>query len=336
MKKFKNVVLAIESSCDDTSAAIVCDGEVLSNITASQSVHELYGGVIPELASRQHMIHMIPVVDAALKNAGVTLSEVDAIAFTQGPGLLGSLIVGVTTAKSLALALGIPLVNVHHMHAHILAHFAEDPKPEFPFLCLTVSGGHTQIVKVSGYNDMEILGSTLDDAAGEAFDKAGKMLGLEYPAGPLIDKLATKGKPVFKFPKPHVKDLDFSFSGLKTSILYFLQKNMKENPEFIQQNLNDLCCSIQEVIVDILIEKLLKASELTGIKQVGIAGGVSANSFLRNKLTLTGSKYGWTTYIPSLQYCTDNAGMVGIAGYYKFLEGSFSDQSVVPMARLEF
>jgi N6-L-threonylcarbamoyladenine synthase len=336
LKKFKNVILAIESSCDDTSAAVVGDGKVLSNLTASQTVHEIYGGVIPELASRQHMIHMIPVVDSALKTAGVSLSDVDAVAFTQGPGLLGSLIVGVTTAKALALALGIPLVNVHHMHAHILAHFAEDPMPEFPFLCLTVSGGHTQIVIVRDFSDMEVLGTTIDDAAGEAFDKAGKMLGLDYPAGPIIDKLAALGKPVFKFPKPQVRELDFSFSGLKTSILYFLQKKMKENPDFIQQNLNDLCCSIQTVIVDILMDKLILASELTGIKQIGIAGGVSANSLLRTKLLLTGSEKEWTTFIPSFQYCTDNAGMVGIAGYYKYLQGSFTDQTVVPMARLEF
>lgn len=336
MKKFKIVILAIESSCDDTSAAVVADGKVLSNLIASQSVHEQFGGVIPELASRQHIINIIPVIDEALQQAQMSLQEIDGIAFTQGPGLLGSLIVGVSTAKALALAIDKPLISVHHMKAHIMAHFAEEPKPEIPFLCLTVSGGHTQIVHIKSYNEMEILGSTIDDAAGEAFDKAGKMLGLDYPAGPIIDKLALSGRPVFEFAKPKVEHLDFSFSGLKTSILYFLQKKMKENPHFIKENLNDLCSSIQVSIVDILIDKLIKATEFTGIQQVGIAGGVSANSHLRERLKTVGKEKGWTTYIPSFQYCTDNAGMIGIAGYYQFLAGNFTNQTVRPEARLAF
>lgn len=336
MKKFKNVILAIESSCDDTSASVVADGKVMSNLTASQTEHEIYGGVIPELASRQHMFHIIPVIDTALSQAGITLTDVSAVAFTQGPGLLGSLIVGVSTAKALALALDKPLVNVHHMHAHILAHFAEEPTPEFPFLCLTVSGGHTQIVKVNDFHDMEILGTTIDDAAGEAFDKVGKMLGLDYPAGPLIDKKARLGKPVFTFPKPQVSGLDFSFSGLKTSILYFLQKKMKEDPLFIQTHLNDLCSSVQYSIVHILMDKLIIAAEFNQIKHIGIAGGVSANSLLRSALQTTGEEKGWKTFIPAFEYCTDNAAMVGIAGYYKYLKGDFADQTVVPLARMEF
>ena len=336
MLKNKISLLAIESSCDDTSAAIITDGVVMSNRTATQIVHQQYGGVVPELASRQHLIQIIPVVDAAFKDAGIHLMDIDAIAFTRGPGLLGSLIVGVSMAKSLALSMDIPLIDVHHMHAHVLAHFAEDPKPAFPFLCLTVSGGHTQIIQVNDYTDMKILGSTIDDAAGEAFDKTGKMLGLDYPAGPVIDKLAKLGKPVFKFPEPQVEGLNFSFSGLKTSILYFLQKAIAVNPDFIQENLHDICCSVQTTIVHILLKKLKMASEQTGIKEVGIAGGVSANSFLRHSFEEEGVKNGWNTYIPSFEYCTDNAGMIAVAGYYKFLKGEFCDQGVSPLARMEF
>lgn len=329
-------ILSIESSCDDTSAAVIRDGAVLSNVTASQTIHNQYGGVIPEVASRQHLQNIIPVIDVALKDAQILKSELDAIAFTRGPGLLGSLIVGVSAAKALALSLDIPIIDVHHMHAHILAHFAEDPKPDFPFLCLTVSGGHTQIVKVNSHRDMEILGSTIDDAAGEAFDKTGKMLGLEYPAGPIIDKLAKLGKHTFTFPEPQVGILDFSFSGLKTSILYFLQREMAANPSFIQENINDICCSVQTTIVKILLKKLKKASDITGIKQIGIAGGVSANSFLRSELKNLGEKHGWQTFIPAFAYCTDNAGMIGVAAYFKYLDQDFADQSVTPQARLEF
>lgn len=333
----KNIyILAIESSCDDTSAAVICDGQVLSNKVANQIVHKEYGGVIPELASRQHLIHIIPVIDSAIKAAGIAVADLSAIAFTRGPGLLGSLIVGVSAAKGLALSLDIPMVEVHHMHAHILAHFADAPMPSFPFLCLTVSGGHTQLVKVNDHTDMEILGSTIDDAAGEAFDKVGKMLGLEYPAGPLIDALAKEGSPKFSFSEPQVGTLDFSFSGLKTSVLYFLQREMAANPEFINENLADICCSVQTTIVNILIKKLEKAASITGIKQVGIAGGVSANSALRKSLILKGQALGWETYIPDFQYCTDNAGMIGLAGYFRFLKGEFVGQEVTPMARMEF
>lgn len=329
-------ILSIESSCDDTSAAVIRDGAVLSNVTASQTIHNQYGGVIPEVASRQHLQNIIPVIDVALKDAQISKFDLDAIAFTRGPGLLGSLIVGVSAAKALALSLDIPIIEVHHMHAHILAHFAEDPKPDFPFLCLTVSGGHTQIVKVNSHRDMEILGSTIDDAAGEAFDKTGKMLGLEYPAGPIIDKLAKLGTHTFTFPEPQVGVLDFSFSGLKTSILYFLQREMAVNPNFIQENINDICCSVQTTIVKILLKKLKKASDITGIKQIGIAGGVSANSFLRSELKNLGEKHGWQTFIPAFAYCTDNAGMIGVAAYFKYLDQDFADQSVTPQARLEF
>ncbi len=329
-------ILAIESSCDDTSAAVIRDGRVLSNKTANQTVHEAYGGVVPELASRQHMQHIIPVIDIALKEADCDLQSIQAIAFTRGPGLLGSLIVGVSTAKALALALDIPLIEVHHMHAHVLAHFAELPVPEFPFLCLTVSGGHTQIVCVHSHLKMEVLGTTLDDAAGEAFDKTGKLLGLPYPAGPEIDRLARQGKARFSFPQPQVGGLNFSFSGLKTSILHFLQKEMAADHTFIEKNLADICASVQAAIVGILIKKLGAAVEETGITQVGLAGGVSANSSLRNVFTETGESLGWKTYTPDFQYCTDNAGMIGVAGYYKYLGGQFSGQDVTPLARMPF
>lgn len=326
-------ILAIESSCDDTAAAIVQDGKVLSNRVANQLVHEKYGGVVPEVASRAHQANIIPVVDRALKDAGVRKPEIDAVAFTRGPGLLGSLLVGTSFAKSFALSLGVPLIEVNHMQAHVLAHFAEDPKPPFPFLCLTVSGGHTQIVLVRDFLDMEIIGQTLDDAAGEAFDKSGKLLGLGYPAGPLIDKFAREGSPRFPFPEPAIQGLDFSFSGLKTSILYFLKKETAANPKFIEENLADLCASIQTSIVTILMKKIRKAAKQTGIREIAIAGGVSANSGLRQALAEWGEKEGWKTYIPAFQFCTDNAGMIGVTAHYKFLAGEFCGQEVVPYAR---
>lgn len=326
-------ILAIESSCDDTSASVLMDGKILSNCVASQDAHRLYGGVVPEVASRAHQINIIPVVDLAIRQAGIKKTDLDAVAFTRGPGLMGSLIVGVAFAKSLALSLDIPLIEVNHMDAHVLAHFAEDPKPRFPFLCLTVSGGHTQIVKVDAPDRMEVLGQTLDDAAGEAFDKTGKLLGLEYPAGPIIDKLAQQGKPVYDFPEPRIPDLDFSFSGLKTSILYFLKEQIKEDPDFIQHHLNDICASVQDRIVSILLKRLRKAARRTGIKEIAIAGGVSANSALRNGLAEMGQKEGWQTYIPKFEYCTDNAAMIAVAGYFKYQAGQFTDQSVQPAAR---
>ena len=329
-------ILAIESSCDDTSAAVISDGLVKSNIIANQDVHRSYGGVVPELASREHLMHIIPVVDQALKTANISKKELSAIAFTKGPGLLGSLIVGVSFAKSMALSLDIPLIDVHHMHAHILAHFAEAPHPAFPFICLTVSGGHTQLVLVEDNDQMKIIGSTIDDAAGEAFDKTGKLLGLDYPAGPIIDRLAKQGKPIFSFTKPKIEGFDFSFSGLKTAILYFLQKEMKNNPLFISENLNDICASVQYTIIDILLSKLVSAAKVYDIKRLAIAGGVSANSGLRAGLTAIGEEEGWETFIPSFEFCTDNAAMIGIAGYYKYLKDNFSDQKVYPMARLPF
>jgi N6-L-threonylcarbamoyladenine synthase len=327
-------ILAIESSCDDTGASVIRDGVVLSNVAATQEVHEQYGGVVPELASRQHLIHIIPVIDKALKAAGVSKHQLSAIAVTAGPGLLGSLIVGVSSAKAMALGLGIPLIEVHHMHAHVLAHLAVDPKPDFPFLCLTVSGGHTQIVQVNDPTDMHVLGTTIDDAAGEAFDKTGKMLGLPYPAGPIIDKLACQGNHTITFPEPQIAGLNFSFSGLKTSILYHLQREMKEDPQYISTHLNDICCSVLTTIVNYLIKKLKKAVDQTGIKHVGIAGGVSANSQLRQTLKNVGSANGWNTFIPDFEYCTDNAAMIGIAGYYKYLKGHVASQSLSPNPRM--
>jgi N6-L-threonylcarbamoyladenine synthase len=326
-------ILAIESSCDDTSAAVIRNGSVLSNHIANQKAHQLYGGVVPELASREHQLNIVPVVDVALRQAGVARHELDAVAFTRGPGLLGSLMVGVSFAKALALALGVPLIEVNHMQAHVLAHFAEDPKPSFPFLCLTVSGGHTQIVLVKDYLDMNVIGTTIDDAAGEAFDKTGKLLGLDYPAGPIIDRLARQGRPRFDFPEPQIEGLDFSFSGLKTAILYFLKKEMQQDANFLQENMADICASVQNRIVDILIKKLLKATNETGIKEVAIAGGVSANSGLREALQSMGETLGWNTYIPKFEFCTDNAGMVGITAYYKYLKGEFVGQDVAPIAR---
>ncbi len=329
-------LLAIESSCDDTSAAVLKDGKVLSNIVSSQKIHEEYGGVVPELASREHQANIIPVVTKALKLAGVDKAEIDGIAFTKGPGLLGSLLVGVTFAKSLALALDIPLIEVHHMKAHVMAHYIDDPVPNEPFLCLTVSGGHTQIVKVNSPTEMRIIGNTIDDAAGEAFDKAGKMLGLDYPAGPLIDKYAKEGEAKFHFNKPKIKDLDFSFSGLKTSILYSLKKWKTEDPDFIEKNRNDLCASIQSTIIEILIDKLESAARQENIKDIAIAGGVSANSGLRQAVSLLGEKLNGQVYIPQFQYCTDNAAMIGISAHYQFDEGVYADQSVKPDPRMVF
>ncbi len=326
-------ILAIESSCDDTAAAVVQDGKVLSNVVASQEVHRQYGGVVPEVASRAHQVHIVPVVDVALQQAGIAKNELRAIAFTRGPGLVGSLLVGVSFSKGLALSLNLPMIEVNHMQAHVLAHFAEDPKPSFPFLCLTVSGGHTQIVLVRDYLDMEILGQTIDDAAGEAFDKTGKLLGLDYPAGPLIDRLAQQGSPRFDFPEPQIPGLDFSFSGLKTSILYFLKKEMQQNPHFIEAYLPDICASVQSRIVSILIKKLKKAVQKTGIREIAIAGGVSANTGLRQALEATGEKLNWRTYIPKFEYCTDNAAMIAITAYYKYLKGEFTGQDATPLAR---
>jgi N6-L-threonylcarbamoyladenine synthase len=327
-------ILAIESSCDETSAAIVQDGAVLSNIIATQKVHAQYGGVVPELASRAHMSNIVPVVDAALKEADVDRKEIDAVGFTQAPGLIGSLMVGASFAKAFAQAQEIPLIAVHHMQAHILAHFIDDPKPEFPFLCLTVSGGHTQIVLCRDYLDMEVLGETMDDAAGEAFDKAAKMLGLPYPGGPLVDKYAKEGDPTrFTFATASMPGYDFSFSGIKTSILYFLQKEVKKDAQFVQSNLADICASVQHSIIRMLMEKLELAARNTGIKHIGIAGGVSANSGLRKALLEAGERHGWHTYIPAFQYCTDNAAMIGITAWQKFRRGDFADLSVTPSAR---
>jgi N6-L-threonylcarbamoyladenine synthase len=351
------VILAIESSCDETSAAVCAEGKILSNFIANQTVHEKYGGVVPELASRAHMQHIIPVVDAALKQANCELKDIDAVAFTQSPGLIGSLLVGGQFAKSLALALNKPLIAVHHMQAHVLANLIpsstdgrEDPKPAFPFLCLTVSGGHTQIVVCESPTNMKVIGETIDDAAGEAFDKSAKLLGLPYPGGPLIDKYAKEGNPDrFKFPEPNIPDLNFSFSGLKTSILYFLQNAGKSNlykeefaateeekKEFIKNNLADICASIQHRIITILLNKLKKAALETGITNLCLAGGVSANSGLRKAFEEMGRKYHWNTFIPAFQYCTDNAGMIAITGYYKYLEGQFAELAVSSTARAEW
>ncbi len=326
-------ILAIESSCDDTSAAVIQDEQVLSNVVANQAVHKLYGGVVPEVASRAHQINIVPVVDTAIKKAGIQKQDLTAIAFTRGPGLMGSLMVGLSFAKSFALSYQLPMIEVNHMQAHVLAHFAEDPKPNFPFLCLTVSGGHTQIVLVRDHLDMEVIGSTIDDAAGEAFDKTGKLLGLDYPAGPIIDRLAKEGTPLYKFPEPKIEGLDFSFSGLKTSILYFLKKELKNNPNFIEENKANICASVQDRIVSILMNKFIKAAEQTGITELAIAGGVSANSALRAALTNLGEEKGWNTYIPQFQYCTDNAAMIGITACYKYLKREFVGQDVTPLAR---
>lgn len=330
-------ILAIESSCDDTGAAVIVDGKVLSNRIANQKVHEQYGGVVPELASRAHQENIVPVVDIALQTAGVKREELTAIAFTQSPGLIGSLLVGSCFAKSMAMALDIPLISVHHMQAHVLANFIDDPKPDFPFLCLTVSGGHTQIVLCESPLRMRVIGETLDDAAGEAFDKTAKILGLPYPGGPLIDKYAKEGNPDrFKFPEPRIAGLNFSFSGLKTAILYFLQESREKDPGFIANHLADICASIQQRIVSILLNKVVKAAEETGIRDIAIAGGVSANSGLRSALEEYGKQYNWRTFIPKFEYCTDNAGMIAITAYYKYLAGDFAALDVVPTARAAF
>jgi N6-L-threonylcarbamoyladenine synthase len=333
-------ILALESSCDDTAAAVLENGKVLSNVVANQLVHQQYGGVVPELASRAHQQNVVPVVQAALRRSGIDKSRLTAIAFTQGPGLMGSLLVGGSFAKSFAQALGIPLLAVNHMQGHILAHFidgASEGKPSFPFLALTISGGHTHIVRVNDYFDMEIIGETTDDAVGEAFDKTAKILGLPYPGGPLIDKHAKAGNPrAFAFPKPKVPGLDFSFSGLKTSILYFIQKQTAENPGFIAERIDDICASVQHTIIEILMEKLVRAANETGISQVAIGGGVSANSGIRKAMKDAETAYGWKTFIPKFEYTTDNAAMIGIAGYYKFLSGTSDDFSVTPKARIQF
>jgi len=332
-------ILGIESSCDDTAASVMLNGKILSNVVANQKIHIEYGGVVPELASRAHQQNIVPVVDQALKKANVDKSQLSAIAFTRGPGLMGSLLVGTSFAKSLAYGLGIPLIDVNHMSAHILAHFIDEEgfnKPPFPFLAMTISGGHTQIVKVNHYFDMEVIGETIDDAVGEAFDKSGKILGLGYPAGPEIDKRAQIGNPkAFKFTKPKVDGLNFSFSGLKTAILYFIQKETKENPNFIEENLNDICASIQYTIIGILIDKLKIASKQTGIKHIAIGGGVSANSGIRKALKDGEAKFGWTTYVPKFEFTTDNAAMIAIVGYLKYLEGDFAEQNVIASARLK-
>ena len=333
-------ILAIESSCDDTAAAVMQNDKVLSNVVANQSIHGEYGGVVPELASRAHQQNIVPVIEMAIRKANIDKNQLKAIAFTQGPGLMGSLLVGSSFAKSLALALKIPLIAVNHMHAHILAHFIDEEgfdKPEFPFLALTISGGHTQIVKVNDFFDMEIIGETTDDAVGEAFDKRAKILGLPYPGGPLGDKYAQLGNPkAFAFTKPKVPGLNFSFSGLKTAILYFIQKKVAENPQFIAENINDICASIQYTIVEILMDKLKLAVKETGINQIAIGGGVSANSGIRTTLKEAEKKYGWKTFIPKFEYTTDNAAMIGIVGYQKYLASNFEDNSVVSKARIQF
>ena len=332
-----SIILGIESSCDETSASICIDGKIVSNIIANQTIHEEFGGVVPELASRVHQQNIVPAVHQAIVAAKISKKQIDAVAFTRGPGLLGSLLVGTCFSKAFALANSIPLIEVNHMQAHILSQFIDDPKPNFPFLCLTVSGGHTQIVLVKDYFDMEIVGETLDDAAGEAFDKTAKILNLPYPGGPLIDKYAKLGDANrFKFPEPQIKDLNFSFSGLKTAILYFVRDNVKENSNFLQENLNDVCASVQSRIVSILLNKFKKAADKYQIKDLAIAGGVSANSGLREGLTNLAEEKNWNVFIPQFQYCTDNAAMIAIAGYYKFLAKDFVGQDVAPLARMPF
>jgi N6-L-threonylcarbamoyladenine synthase len=334
-KKQQMNILAIESSCDETSAAVISNGQIRSNIVTTQLIHEKYGGVVPELASRAHQQHIVGVVNKALNDAKVTKNDLNAIAFTRGPGLLGALLVGASFAKALALGLGVPLIDVHHLHAHVLAHFIDEPQPTFPFLCLTVSGGHTQIVLVRSHLDMHVIGQTQDDAVGEAFDKTAKLLGLPYPGGPLIDRYAQHGNPkIFAFPMGEMPDLNFSFSGIKTAIMYFLQKETKANPDFIVENLPDICASVQHTLVQILLKKLKKAAKQTGITQITIAGGVSANSGLRKALTELGEVEGWQVFIPRFEYCTDNAAMIAIAAHYKYLNADFASQTISPMPRM--
>ncbi len=332
-------ILGIESSCDDTAAAIICNGKVLSNVVANQKIHEAYGGVVPELASRAHQQNIVPVVHQALEKAGIKKEQLNAIAFTRGPGLMGSLLVGTSFAKSLAYGLNIPLIDVNHMQAHILAHFIDEEgfdKPSFPFLAMTISGGHTQIVKVNSYFNMDVLGETIDDAVGEAYDKSGKVLGLGYPAGPEMDKRAQLGNPkAFKFTKPKVDGLNFSFSGLKTAILYFVQRETQKNPDFIKENLNDICASIQYTIIGILMDKIKLAAKETGIGQIAIGGGVSANSGIRKALKSGEQKFGWKTFIPKFEFTTDNAAMIAIVGYLKYLEGDFAHHDIMASARLK-
>ena len=336
------IILGIESSCDDTSAAIIKDGVILSNLIAGQKVHEEYGGVVPELASRAHQQNIVPVVASAIKQAGIDKSNIDAVAFTRGPGLLGSLLVGTSFAKGFALANNIPLVEVNHLQGHVLAHFVKEDEndnnhPQFPFLCLLVSGGHTEIIVEKDYLEMEVIGHTIDDAAGEAFDKCGKVMDLPYPAGPVIDKLAKQGRPDrFKFNKPKIKNLNYSFSGLKTSFLYFLRDEIKKNPDFIIENKADLAASIQNTIIEILLDKLIKASKQTGIKEIAVAGGVSANSELKNQLQKAAKKFSWNLFIPKFGYTTDNAAMIAITGYFKYLNNDFARQDITPMARYRF
>lgn len=339
MSSKNTYILGIESSCDDTAAAILCNGKVLSNVVANQAIHEKYGGVVPELASRAHQQNIVPVVDQAIKQAGITLEDLSAVAFTQGPGLMGSLLVGTSFAKSLAYGLNIPLIDVNHMQAHILAHFIEkegSEKPAFPFLAMTISGGHTQIVRVDDYFKMTVIGETIDDAVGEAFDKSGKILGLGYPAGPEIDKRAKLGNPkAFKFTKPQVTGLNFSFSGLKTAVLYFVQKKLKENPQFVNENLNDVCASIQYTIVEILVDKLKIAVKETGINRIAIGGGVSANSGVRDALKEAENSHGWASFIPPFEFTTDNAAMIAIVGHLKYLNKEYANQTVMATARLK-
>lgn len=330
-------ILSIESSCDETSAAVISNGKIYSNIVATQVIHQKYGGVVPELASRAHQQHIVLVVEKALQEAKVSKKDVNAIAFTRGPGLLGALLVGASFAKALALGLDVPLIEVNHMQAHVLAHFIEDPKPPFPFLCLTVSGGHTQIVLVRSALDMEVIGETQDDAVGEAFDKTAKLLNLPYPGGPLVDKYAQQGNPLaFPFPLSDMPQLNYSFSGIKTAILYFLQEKTKNNAQFVEENLADICASVQHTLIKMLLQKLRKAATQTGISAIAIAGGVSANSGLRKNLQEMGEKEGWQTYIPRFEYCTDNAAMIAMAAHFKYLAGDFCEQTVSPMPRMAF
>jgi N6-L-threonylcarbamoyladenine synthase len=329
------VILGIESSCDETSASVCVDGVILSNVIANQTIHEAYGGVVPELASRVHQQNIVPAVQQALLNAKVNKNDIDAVAFTRGPGLLGSLLVGVSFAKAFALAKSLPLIDINHMQAHILAHFIGENKPSFPFLCLTVSGGHTQIVLVKDYFDMEVIGQTLDDAAGEAMDKTSKILGLPYPGGPLIDKYARNGNPdAYNFPEPQIPGFDFSFSGVKTAILYFIRDNVKLNPNFVQNNMADICASVEKRISTILLNKLKRAADEYNIKDIALAGGVSANTGLREGLTKLGAQKAWNVFIPKFEYCTDNAAMIAIAGYYKYLKSEFAGQEIAPLARM--
>ncbi|AWW31519.1 tRNA (adenosine(37)-N6)-threonylcarbamoyltransferase complex transferase subunit TsaD [Echinicola strongylocentroti] len=333
----KNInILAIESSCDETSASIISDGKILNNIVATQSVHEKYGGVVPELASRAHQQHLIPVIHEAISTAGIAREDLSAVAFTRGPGLMGALMVGVSFAKSFGYALGIPLIDVNHMQAHILAHFIDEPKPSFPFICLTVSGGHTQLVLVKDYLEMEVIGETLDDAVGEAFDKTAKLLGLPYPGGPLVDKYAKEGNPhAYQFPLSEMQGLNYSFSGIKTAVLYFLRDRLKEDADFIAKNMADICASVQFTLIKMLMQKLKRAAREHKVKEIAIAGGVSANSGLRAELNNLAGELGWKVYVPKFEYCTDNAAMIAMAAHYKYLKGEFCELDVSPIAKMK-